>query len=65
MTLKPSTGFDWHHVAWGHPDSPRSFLCSYCSAPIGEEDVPLMLTAGDGRVAQFCNDCMMKWWGLR
>lgn len=62
-TLSPKAGFDWGHVAWGHPDSPRSFLCSYCSAPIDRDDVPLMLCASEGRVAQFCEKCIKEWWG--
>jgi hypothetical protein len=39
-------------------------LCSYCSAGIGEDDVPLILWGPDGSVAQFCDACMQRWWGL-
>lgn len=63
-TLKPRPGFDWNHISWGRPDSPRSALCSYCSAMIGSDDVPLILTCDSGFVAQFCNGCMSKWWGF-
>jgi hypothetical protein len=63
MTMQPRKGFDWNHVSWGKPDSPRSALCSYCSAGIGEDDVPLILSSNNGHVAQFCDDCMRKWWG--
>jgi hypothetical protein len=62
--LKPRVGFDWNHVTWGRPDSVRSALCSYCSAAIGEGDVPLMMWKPDGHVAQFCDDCMKRWWGF-
>lgn len=55
--LEPKAGFDWSHVTWGRPDSPRSVLCSYCSASIGEEDVPLMMWTPDGHAAQFCRRC--------
>jgi hypothetical protein len=64
VTFQPKPGFDWNRVGWGHPDSPRSELCSYCFAAIGEDEVPLILAAQDGRVAQFCDDCMSKWWGM-
>lgn len=59
---QPGPGFDWNHVAWGRPDSPRPALCSYCSVGIGEDDVPLILCAADGSVAQFCDACIEKWW---
>ena len=65
MKLEPKRGFDWGRVAWGHPNSPQSVLCSYCFAGIGDDDVPLILAAGDGRVAQFCDSCMATWWGMR
>jgi len=62
--LRPRAGFDWNRVAWGAADAPRSALCSYCSAGIGEDDVPLMLWKEDGSCAQFCDACMGKWWGF-
>jgi len=63
-TLSPRPGFDWGHVSWGRPDSPRSALCSYCSAGIGEGAVPLILWRRDGSAAQFCVKCMETWWGM-
>jgi hypothetical protein len=63
-TLEPLPGFDWNHVTWGLPDSPRSALCSYCSAGIPESAVPLILWADDGRACQFCDACMVRWWGF-
>lgn len=60
-TLTPKPGFDWHHVAWGRPDSPRSALCSYCSAGIGEDDCPLILWTRKGFAAQFCDACVERW----
>ena len=63
-TLRPKPGFDWGRVTWGRPDSQVSALCSYCSAGIGEDDVPLRMWADDGRAAQFCDACQEKWWGM-
>lgn len=63
--LRPAAGFDYQRVTWGKPDSPRSALCSYCSAGIGEDDVPLIIMKRDGHTARFCDACMRKWWGLR
>jgi hypothetical protein len=63
--LKPKEGFDWNMVAWGKPNSVRSAVCSYCFAMIGDDDVPLMLSKQDGHVAQFCDECVKKWWGGR
>lgn len=65
MILKPRPGFDWNRVAWGLPDSPRSALCSYCFTSIADGDVPLMLCAESGHVAQFCAKCQHAWWGAR
>jgi hypothetical protein len=62
-TLKPAPGFDWNHVAWGRPESPPSALCSYCSAGIDEDDVPLIMFRADGHAAQFCDACIEKWFG--
>jgi hypothetical protein len=64
MPLEPKPGFDWGHVTWGRPDSPRSVLCSYCSASIGEDDMPMRVWKGDGHAAQFCDACIDKWWGF-
>lgn len=62
-TIAPGKGFDWKHVAWGAPDAPPSALCSYCSAKIDDDDVPLMLWRPDGGCAKFCLECIKKWWG--
>jgi hypothetical protein len=63
--LEPLPGFDWAKVTWGRPDSPRSALCSYCSAVIPEDSVPLIMWKSDGHAAQFCDACMERWWGMR
>ena len=63
--LEPKPGFDWDRVTWGRPDSPRSALCSYCSAVIREDEVPLIMWKGDGHAAQFCDACMKQWWGMQ
>jgi hypothetical protein len=52
-------------VNWGRPDSPPSALCSYCSAVIPEDSVPLIMWQADGHAAQFCDECQAKWWGMR
>jgi hypothetical protein len=62
--LQPNPGFDWSKVTWGRPDSPRSALCSYCSAVIPEDSVPLIMWQADGHAAQFCDECQIKWWGM-
>lgn len=64
MKLEPKKGFDWNHISWGRPDSVRSALCSYCSAGIGEDSIPLILFEAGGRTAQFCDACMSTWWGM-
>lgn len=58
--VKP--GFEWGRVVWGKPESPRSKLCSLCFCAIGDSDVPLILTTEKGFVAQFCDDCVVRWW---
>ncbi|HEY7302167.1 MAG TPA: hypothetical protein VH684_30100 [Xanthobacteraceae bacterium] len=64
--LEPLPGFDWSRVTWGAADAPEGAHCSYldCLAPIGEDDVPLMLWDSEGRGARFCETCMRKWWGF-
>jgi hypothetical protein len=63
--LPPRKGFDWKHVKWGAPDARRSALCSYCSAGIPDDDVPLILWKADGSAAQFCKACCIRWWGFQ
>jgi len=63
-TINPLPGFDWNHVSWGRPDSPQSALCSYCSAGIPDDDVPLIMWRPDGAAAQFCKACRKQWWGF-
>lgn len=65
MTLKPKPGFDWDHVTWSRPDSAMAPLCSYCSAGIPEDTVPLILFSPDSHAAQFCDACMVRWFGFR
>jgi hypothetical protein len=76
MQLQPKDGFDWKKVTWGRPDSPRSALCSYCSAVIPEESAPLIMWSSDSHLpgmpggypaymtAQFCLACQKTWWGV-
>jgi hypothetical protein len=64
-SLQPKEGFDWSKVTWGRPDSVVTVLCSYCSASLPEDSVPLILWKDDGHAARFCEACMVKWWGMR
>lgn len=64
-TLKPKAGFDWGKLTWGRPDSSPSVLCSYCSAAIGEDDVPLILWNDKSYAVQFCDACQKTWWGMK
>jgi hypothetical protein len=63
--LAPKAGFDWKKLTWGRPDSLPSVLCSYCSASIGEDDVPLILWNKEGWTVRFCDVCQERWWGLQ
>lgn len=63
--LKPRPDFDWSKLTWGRPDSPPSVLCSYCSAVIPEDDVPLILWNDEGASVRFCTNCMESEWGFR
>ena len=65
LALQPLPGFDWAKVTWGRPDSQPSVLCSYCSAVIPEDSVPLMMWNARGYAVQFCDECQAKWWGMR
>lgn len=60
LEIKPTSGFDWAKVTWGRPDSVVSALCSYCSAAIAEDDVPLRVWTPKGFAAQFCTACLEK-----
>jgi hypothetical protein len=62
--FEPKAGFRWRKVIWGPPDAVVSVLCSYCSAVMRDEEVPLMLFQNDGSCAKFCEDCQRRWWGL-
>lgn len=63
MKFKPRSGFDWAKLTWGRPHSMPSVLCSYCSAAIPEESVPLILNS-EGWTVRFCEACMQTWWGF-
>ena len=66
VQLQPKgRGFDWAKITWGRPDSVPSVLCSYCSASIGEDDMPLILSNREGWTARFCEKCQKRWWGLQ
>jgi hypothetical protein len=61
--LKTRNGFSWSLIAWGKPEGPRRPLCSYCFAKIDDEDGPLMLFKQDGSAAQFCDECVERYFG--
>ncbi len=63
--LRPAPGFDWTAVSWGGPDERVSDACSYCDAPIPDEDMPLILWNADGWCARFCEACQERWWGVQ
>jgi hypothetical protein len=71
MTAKisPRPGFEWSAVNWGAPDQPRTDRCSYCEASFPDDDedpgfIPLILSNAEGWVAEFCDDCQRRWWGI-
>jgi hypothetical protein len=64
VEIKPIPAFEWRKLTWGRPDSPPSVLCSYCSAVIPEDDVPLILSNAEGWTVRFCLQCMKKYWGF-
>lgn len=65
MNLKPNQHFDWGRVLWDPPDEPSEGNCSYCSARISEDAVPLRLWNEEGWGAQFCDTCETEYWNLR
>lgn len=62
--IKPREGFDWRRITWGRPDSPPSALCSYCSAVIPDNEVPLIMWNQGSYSARFCERCMVTWFGF-
>ena len=62
--LQPKPGFEWGRVKWGGPLDPVSDACSYCSARIPEEAVPLRFWTEQGHAAVFCDPCSARWFGL-
>jgi hypothetical protein len=59
----PAPGFNWLAVSWGGPDQPPTEHCSYCDAPLLDDEVPLILWQG-GWCARFCCQCCKTWWGM-
>jgi hypothetical protein len=64
-SLKPAEGFNWTAVSWGGPDERVAEACSYCDAPLHDEEIPLILYNDLGWAARFCEACCRKWWGFR
>lgn len=63
-TITPKPGFHMSRLAWGKPDDPLSFTCSYCAAPIPEDSVPLRLFKQDGSAAVLCDSCSGDGFGV-
>ena len=63
-TISPRPGFDWAKVKWGGPDQVRTEHCSYCGDELDEDSVPLILWNEAGWCAEFCDRCMVTWWGF-
>lgn len=64
FSLVPKPGFNWLAVSWGGPAEPVALACSYCEAPFGEGEMPLILWNPEGWCAQFCEACQLQWWGI-
>jgi len=65
FSLAPRPGFNWLQVSWGGPDELVATDCSYCDAPIPENEAPLRLMRADDWAAVFCRACQEKWWGIK
>lgn len=65
VELKPGPAFDWDKLTWGRPDSPPSVLCSYCSAALSEDSVPLILSNAEWWTVRFCEKCMQTHWSFQ
>lgn len=64
LSLQPAPGFDWLAVSWGAPDQQRTETCSLCDAPLGDDEVPLTISNAQGWLAEFCEGCQFRWWGV-
>jgi len=62
--FRPKPSLIWNRLTWGRPDSVPSVLCSYCSAVIPEDDVPLILSNDEGWTVRFCVKCMKDQWDI-
>ena len=49
--------FDWRRIKWGGPRDGVARQCSYCGAPIGDDDTPLRLWTAEGWSATFGSCC--------
>ena len=47
-------------VNWEGPDQTPGDRCSFCDAPIGEDDVPVVMWSSEGWTARFCDACVAK-----
>jgi hypothetical protein len=56
--MKLTFSGEYSHLAWTELVSHR---CSYCSADIDEDAVPLQLFRSDGRGAVLCDECVNRY----
>jgi hypothetical protein len=64
VTLHTTPDFDWTAVSWGGPDEVVAEECSYCDAPLREDDLALIMFTDNGWCARFCEACQVKYWGF-
>ena len=63
--IRPAEGFDWSRVRWDDADKPQRDDCSYCSAAIPDEAVPLRMWNDRKDGCVFCDACAARWFGLQ
>ena len=56
MRLKLS--LDSPAIHWKGPNQTPPDRCSFCDAPIGQDDTPLSMWTTDGFCASFCDACV-------
>lgn len=64
MTVRPSPDFNWIAVSWGGPDEVVAGECSYCDAPLSDEEMPLIMWNEIGWCARFCEACQRRYFGM-
>lgn len=65
MILETKPGFDWARISWSLSEWPAAETCSYCRAPIPQDEIPLIVWRDEGQCARFCDACVANWIVLR